>query len=134
MEFVDNCIDYVEIYVNVKSYHLLARTDCLLSWILPPQAKFKLNFDSVFFISSRTVGLQVIVRDDKDTVLLAMCSKEVVFKVDEIKAMAALRGLYVIMHLGFFALIFEGDSLMVIEVIRSWGSSLTDQNSLITQI
>lgn len=39
--------------------------------------------------------------------------------MDDIEVLAALRGLHIILHLSYSGLILEGDSLLVIETIKS---------------
>lgn len=92
-EIVDSCLACVEIYKTLKSQQLVVHKECLLSWKPPPQGKIKLNFLGALFPSFGTAGLGVIVRDDRGEVLLALCRKEVgVLEVDDVEAMAALRG------------------------------------------
>lgn len=79
--------------------------------------------------------MRIILRDHNGAIVFAMSRKEVrIFEVDDIEALSALRGLQMILHLGFFGLILEGNSLTVIEALNSRASNFSKQGSLIIEI
>lgn len=100
-------------YTNLKLFY---NSNCVLQGTLlsrkpPLQGKVKINFNNALFWSSDHT---VIFRDDKGDVLLAWSWKKYgVFKVDDIEALAALRGLQIILHLGVSNLILKGIHLLL---------------------
>lgn len=80
-------------------------------------------------------GVGIILRNDQGVVLFAASRKEVWdFSVDDIEALAALRGLQMILQLGYPSLQLEGDSLTVIEAIMSHEPNFMIQGPLIMEI
>lgn len=80
-------------------------------------------------------GIGVILRDDRGEVLFAMSRKEVhVLEAQDVETMAALRDLQMILNLGISSLVLEGDSLVVIEAIRSREDNLSRHGPLIAEI
>lgn len=66
--------------------------------------------------------------------LLWVRKKVNLLEVEDVEAMAALKGLQMILNLGISSLILEGGSLVVIDAIKSRGDNLSRQGPLIIEI
>ncbi|KAF5475513.1 hypothetical protein F2P56_007313 [Juglans regia] len=92
----------------------------LLCWQPPPSGQLKLNFDGAIFYQELKSGVGAVLRDDKGSMIMAMSRlEEGILLVEDVEAIAALRALQFISHLGISHLILEGDSLIVVEAIQS---------------
>ena len=85
------------------------------TWIPPPSNVFKVNVDATMFTSQQAVGVEVIIRDDKDRIKAAMSKKiNAPLGVMEAEAMAHEVGLVFAKDISIHNLIMEGDSLIIV--------------------
>ncbi|KAG7960287.1 hypothetical protein I3843_10G116000 [Carya illinoinensis] len=114
----DACIlirQHVKIHPNISSLH----------WSPPPCGAFKLNVDGAIFDSLNISGVGAILQDDMGSLVMALSRKELsIHVVEDIEALAALRGLQLISHMGISHLILEEDSLAMVEAFALWGLQL----------
>ncbi|KAF5464321.1 hypothetical protein F2P56_014405 [Juglans regia] len=132
---VGNCLDYVENYQLLRQHVKVHNQISTLCWLPPPCGSFKLNVDGVIFKALNCSGVGTVLRDEKGCMVLAMSRRELgIHEVEDIEALAALRGLQLISHLGISHLILEGDSLAVMEAICSRGEILDRCSILIHEV
>ena len=101
-----------------------------------PQAGFvKINFDGAVFSEPNMSGIGVVTKDNNG-VVLASCSEKLpqAYKADEIKALAALKALSFAYELGFRSAILEGDSLGLIQALKSKEYSLSPTGLLVEDV
>ncbi|XXG86241.1 hypothetical protein AAC387_Pa11g1173 [Persea americana] len=69
-----------------------------LHWHPPPTGVVKLNVDGVIFENVQKAGVGAVLRDEKGNVIMALSKIETwVAKADDIEAVAALRGLQMVL-------------------------------------
>lgn len=84
------------------------------TWIPPPENVFKVNVDAADFKSQKTMGVGVIIRDDKGRLEAAMSKKiNAPLGAMETEAIAHEAGLVFAKDIGIHNLIIEGDSLII---------------------
>ncbi|XP_042939607.1 uncharacterized protein LOC122274657 [Carya illinoinensis] len=111
------------------------RNETVLQWKLPPCGKQKLNFDAALFHDINFAGVGVILRNEVGEVVFALSRKEIgVSAVDGIEALAFFRGLQMLLNMGCNGLIIEGDSMHVIDDIKSREPRFTSQVPIIKEI
>ena len=95
----------------------------------------KINFDGAVFGASNVSGIEVVIRDSNGAVLVS-CSQKIpqAYKVEEIEASAALKALSFAFELGFWSAILEGDSLGLIQALKSEEHSLSPMSLLIEDV
>ena len=86
----------------------------------------KINFDGAVFGASNMSNIGVVIRDSNGAIL-ASCSQKIpqAYKAEEIEALAALKALSFAFELGFRSAILEGDSLRLIQALKSEEHSLS---------
>ena len=95
-------------------------------WSCPPSGLVKINFDGAIFGASNMSNIGVVIRDSNGAIL-ASCSQKIpqAYKAEEIEALAALKALSFAFELGFRSAILEGDSLRLIQALKSEEHSLS---------
>lgn len=84
------------------------------TWIPPPENVFKVNVDAADFKSQKTVGVGVIIRDDKGRLEVAMSKKiNAPLGAMETEAIAHEADLVFAKDISIHNLIIEGDSLII---------------------
>lgn len=132
---VDHCIEYVATFKFIKQAAVVVRKEKVLSWQPLRVDYIKMNFDRALFGEMGNTGVGIILKDEKGAVLFASNRKEVGdYSVDEIEALAALRGLQMILHMGFRKLQLEGESLTIVEAISSQSRNFTSHGPLTTEV
>ena len=113
-------LDYLEEFqvanhtVQIKS----AESEC--GWSLPHAPGFKVNVDAAIFENLCSVGIGVVIRDQLGSVRAAMSKKlRAMLGPLETEAKAMEEGLRFAWDRGFRAAMFEGDSLLVHQVLTS---------------
>ena len=87
-------------------------------WQPPAESTFKANFNAAVFKNSNHVGLGVIIWDWRDEAIGALSmSVPITQSVVELEALACRRAMQFAMELGLQDVVFEGDSLQVIQAI-----------------
>ena len=104
-------------------------------WWTTPIGFVKINFDGVVFTDTNMSGLGVVIRNDNGSVL-ASCSKKIsqAYKSDEIETMATTTTLSFVHKLGFKHAILEGDSLVLINALKTEVHSLAPMGLLIEDV
>ena len=104
-------------------------------WSCPPGGLVKINFDGAIFGASNMSGIGVVIRDSNGDVLTS-CSKKIpqAYKAEEIEALAAFKALSFAFVLGFSSAILEGDSLGLIQALKSEERSLSPMGLLIEDV
>ena len=104
-------------------------------WSCPLVGLVKINFDGAIFGASNMSGIGVVIRDSNGDVL-ASCSQKIrqAYKAEEIEALAAFKALSFAFELGFHSAILEGDSLGLIQVLKSKKCSLSPTGLLIEDV
>ncbi|KAF5458972.1 hypothetical protein F2P56_022964 [Juglans regia] len=101
----------------------------------PPIGKWKLNLDGAIFTQHNLLGVVAILRDDSGSMIMAISRREAgTYIVEEIEALASLRELQMILHMGIPHVILEGDTLTVVEAIRSSCEEECSYSPLIREI
>ncbi|KAL0007691.1 hypothetical protein SO802_009193 [Lithocarpus litseifolius] len=80
-------------------------------------------------------GIGVVIRDSNGAVLVSCLQKiPQAYKAEEIEALAALKALSLAFELGFRSAIIEGDSLALIQALKSEERSLSPMGLLIEDV
>ncbi|GMI87603.1 hypothetical protein like AT4G29090 [Hibiscus trionum] len=119
-----------EIITYVKGYCLdLQLTQSSLSpgstqvtvrWRPPIAPAVKINVDASFYLATNSANMGIVIRDSEDFILGAKCSKmECISSCFAAEAYAVVHGLRLAADLGFRHVVVEGDSLSVIEKLKS---------------
>ncbi|XP_075656354.1 uncharacterized protein LOC142626412 [Castanea sativa] len=96
-------------------------------WSCPQAGLVKINFDGAIFGESSMSSIGVVIRDSNRVVLASGSEKKILqaYKAEEIEVLAALKALSFAFELGFRSAILEGDSLGLIQALKSEESSLS---------
>ncbi|XP_075669676.1 uncharacterized protein LOC142639367 [Castanea sativa] len=94
------------------------------AWKPPPPGSFKVNVDGAIFPKSKQSGVGVIVRDEEGNVIAAM-SRKLRLPLDalETEAKALEIGMEFAKEVGLRDVVFEGDSQLIINVVRGIGEA-----------
>ena len=94
-----------------------------------------INFDDAVFNESKKSGIGVVIQDNNE-VVLASCLEKIhqAHKLEEIEALAALKAVSFALELGFRSVILEGDSLGLIQILKSEECSLSPMGLLIEYV
>ncbi|KAF5455283.1 hypothetical protein F2P56_024878 [Juglans regia] len=104
------------------------------SWNPPPRGFLKLNVDGVVFSDVRKAGVGVVLRDDKGK--LVMATSKIENEVDNpstIELLALLRGLQLVVYLGFSKLVVESDCMLLVQELKNEQDSLLANDNLIME-
>ena len=104
-------------------------------WRCPQAELVKISFDGAVFSASNMSGIGVVIWDSNGAVL-ASCSQKIpqAYKAEVIEALAALKALSFAFELGFCSAILEGDSLGLIQALKSEERSLSPTGLLIEDV
>ena len=93
-------------------------SDHTTTWKPPPPGWFKVNVDGALFSKTKQSGIGVIVRDEEGNVIVA-CSRKLDLPLGALKieAKALEAGVQFAEEVGLRNVVFEGDSLLVINVV-----------------
>ena len=95
----------------------------------------KINFDAAVFGASNRFGIGVGIRESNGVVLASFSQKiPQAYKAKEIEVLAALNALSFAFELGFRSTILKGDSLGLIQALKSEESSLSPTGLLIEDV
>lgn len=89
-------------------------------WEAPPSGIFKVNWDDAIAQQEERMGVGVVIRDEKGTVIAALC-KLVDGHFDPVTAdaAAALSTVEFCLEVGVQDILLEGDSATVVEAVRN---------------
>ncbi|XXG80046.1 hypothetical protein AAC387_Pa09g0995 [Persea americana] len=111
------------------------KTEKAFQWKPPPSSIFKLNVDGAVFAKIQKAGVGAIFRDKVGNVIMAMTKLESgVDSADDIEAIAALKALQMVLHIGVSSIILEGVSMWVVEALKSSGTNMSRQGPLFEEI
>ncbi|KAF5472052.1 hypothetical protein F2P56_008799 [Juglans regia] len=114
-DVVNGYFSYVDCFLLARQCMQVVQPQTLLCWQPPPSGQLKLNFDGAIFYQELKSEVGAVLRDDKESMIMAMSRlEEGILLVEDVEAIAALRALQFISHL-----ILEGDSLFIVEAIQS---------------
>nr|POE76494.1 hypothetical protein CFP56_18945 [Quercus suber] len=104
-------------------------------WSCQLDGLVKINFDGAGFGASNMPGIDVVIWNSNGDVL-ASCSQKIpqVYKVEEIETLAAFKALSFAFELGFRSAILEGDSLGLIQALKSEECSLSPASLLFEDV
>ena len=101
-------------------------------WSLPPPNCLKLNFDGAIFPELGKAGLGVVVHDCQGNVIASVLKQTPLpFSSDIVEAMAVARALVFAQELGITEFVLEGDSVVVINSLRSKEASFSSFGHLL---
>ena len=87
-------------------------------WCPPEPHCYKVNFNAVVFRVSRLVGISVIVHNDGGETMGALSSSiPMAQSVADLKALACLKVVQFALELGLTRVVFEGDSIVIINAL-----------------
>ena len=106
-----------------------------LRWKCPQAGLIKINFDGAVCSKANMSGVGAVIKHDKGAIL-ASCSEKIpqAYNADEIEALAARKALSFAADLGVQSAILEGDSLGLIQALKSEGHSLAPTGLLIEDV
>lgn len=89
-------------------------------WLTLTLGFVKINFDGAVFRDSNMSSIEVVIRNN-NRAILASCLEKITqaYKADEIEALVALKALSFVHELVFRSAILEGDSLGLIQALKS---------------
>ena len=118
---VERALMLAQDYRLVKNYNIKLHAEKILKWKHPPNGVLKINVDGALFSDIKKSGVGAILLDEAGYVILAMSKIEnEMDEAEDIKSLAALRGLQMICHMGIGAIILESDSLKVVEAFQTY--------------
>jgi hypothetical protein len=104
-------------------------------WTPPLEGKIKINWDAAVNAKGNCIGLGIVARDCSGMFLGAKCIRKPIFvKPKMVEAMAALWAVLFCKEVGFFEVVFEGDSAQVVGEILSNPTYLSSSGHLIESI
>ena len=110
----------------------IAATPAQVCWQPPLLDRVKINFDRAVFKNEDRVGIGVIVRDSQGMIMPSLSQNiPLPHSVVNLETLAACRALEFSLELGFHKAILEGDSMIVMAVLRDPSPSLTSYGLLI---
>ena len=106
-----------------------------LRWKCPQAGLIKINFDGAVCSKANMSGVGAVIKDDKGAIL-ASCSEKIpqAYKADEIEELATRKALSFAAELGFQSASLEGDSLGLIQALKSEEHSLAPTGLLIEDV
>ena len=104
-------------------------------WIPPISPHCKVNFDAAFFSSEGIAGLGVVIRDCSGKVLHALAQRIVKpTSVVAAEALACQRAMFFAKEHGMLDYIFEGDTEVIVQAIRSSNFSHLEYGNVIRDV
>ncbi|XP_075665085.1 uncharacterized protein LOC142634688 [Castanea sativa] len=94
-----------------------------------------MNFDGATFAEDGTAGIGVVLRNEEGLIIASLTQRiPLPTSVIEVEAVAARRTLELALELSFDNIILEGDSEILIKILKAGGSSLAHFGNLIADI
>jgi ribonuclease HI len=97
-----------------------------LRWSPPPPGYVKVNYDGAVFLETMEASLGVVIRDELGRPMVSL-SQKVPFPGSStaVEALALRRAMFLAIEMGFYSVIVEGDSEMLVRAVTSLGGSAT---------
>ncbi|KAF5469163.1 hypothetical protein F2P56_013257 [Juglans regia] len=103
-------------------------------WRTPP-GFCKLNIDAALCFYLKKAGVGVVLRDEKENVLMAVSKSEHELHEPElVELLALLRGLQFNLHLGISKVVLESDCLLMVEALATNEDLLSSQSNLLKEV
>ena len=107
-------------YKEAAKFFQFGPSSCEVSWKKPPREVYKINVDGAISEKGRKSSIGVIIRDYKGEAVAGLCKMlPGNFYVTETEALAVEAGVLLAKELGLQQVIFESDSLIVVQRILS---------------
>ena len=123
----NDAVERLQEYHSVQDY--LTRQDVgshSTQWQPPPHSVYKINFDGATFINTDLAGLGVVAHDS-DGMVIASLSKPIRLPptIADLEALACRRAILFALELGLQDMVFEGDSEVIINHLKTKQPCLT---------
>ncbi|KAK9991451.1 hypothetical protein SO802_026436 [Lithocarpus litseifolius] len=103
-----------------------------LAWKLPKPSMFKINFDGAVSKNENKSSIGVVIRDHQGLVIASLAQQlPYVFQPLEIEAIVAARALEFGVETGIAKAVLEGDSELIIKVLKAGGHTIASVELLI---
>ena len=104
-------------------------------WQSPPIGWLKINVDVVVDVQKQVVGLEVVIRDEKDNCIAAAVNTTKYFGNVAMAEAAAIKwGMKVALRAGLASVLLESDCLEVVELVNNRCSSMAEISWMISEI
>ena len=104
-------------------------------WRPPEPQCFKVNFDAMVFHASHLAGLGVIVRNDGGEAAGALSSSSpLAHSVVDLEALACLKVVQFALELGLTCVVFEGDSIVIINALLHGAGDMASFGNILDDI
>ncbi|KAL5857613.1 hypothetical protein ACOSQ3_005071 [Xanthoceras sorbifolium] len=105
------------------------------AWKPPPLFSFKLNTDASFDFNNKVMGLGFVIRNSFGAVLATFSGKfQSGFSVDIGEAMAIFSGIQFAIGAGFYPLLVESDSKVVVDLLNERGEPRAEKGIIVHHI
>nr|XP_023897448.1 uncharacterized protein LOC112009346 [Quercus suber] len=104
-------------------------------WQPPAHQQYKINFDGALFKDENQAGLGVVIRDSKGQVMVSLAQRiPLPSTAIEVEALAARRALELALETGLNKGVLEGDSLILMNALKSNSHSLAQFGHIVNDI
>ena len=104
-------------------------------WRPPEPQCFKVNFDAMVFHASHLAGLGVIVRNDGGEAVGTLSSSiPLAHSVADLEALACLKVVQFALELGLTCVVFEGDSIVIINALLHGAGDMASFGNILDDI
>ncbi|XP_059437060.1 uncharacterized protein LOC132170186 [Corylus avellana] len=91
-----------------------------VKWQPPPPNSVKINWDAAMNHTNKVIGLRIIARDERGKFMAAFSKQQDIdTELVVAEAMAALHAIILSQEMNFQNVVFEGDSLQVVQAVNS---------------
>ncbi|XP_030969948.1 uncharacterized protein LOC115990241 [Quercus lobata] len=105
------------------------------SWQPPGPFQYKVNMDGALFEADNTAGPRVVIRNEHGQVMASLSERiRLPSSVLEVEALAARRGLELVVETGFRNIVLESDSQILITTLREGSYSLSSFGHIVQDI
>ena len=104
-------------------------------WQPPTHQQYKTNFDGALFKAENQAGIGVVIRDSKGQVMVSLVQRiPLPNTVIEVEALAARRAMELALETGLSKGVLEGDSLILMNALKSNSHNLAQFGHIINDI
>ena len=104
-------------------------------WQPPDHDIYKVNFDAATFSSSNSAGIRVIVRDYvREAIGALSMTIPLPQSVADVKALACCRVVQFVAEIGLSRVVFEGDSVVIINALNKATGDLASYGTILEDI
>ena len=106
-----------------------------MHWQPPAHQQYKINFDGALFKDENQAGIGVVIRDSKGQVMVSLAQRiPLPNTAIEVEALAAWRAMELALEIGLNKGVLEGDSLILMNALKSNSHSLAQFGHIINDI